>query len=68
MFGSRKKLNWQDSYFHATTTKPFDQVKMKLVEVKDVRWRIGRWRRNMLSSEDDVEEVTEGFVEEGDGE
>ena len=29
MFGGRKKLNSQISYFPATTTKPSDQVKME---------------------------------------
>ena len=46
MFGSRKKLNSQISYFYTTTTKSSDQVKMEEGEVKEVRWRKGRLRRD----------------------
>ena len=40
-----KKSNSEISYFYATTTKPSDQVKMEGGEVKEARWRKGRWRR-----------------------
>ena len=46
LFGSRKKLNSQISYFYTTITKPSDQVKMEEGEVKEVRWRKGRLRRD----------------------
>ena len=46
MFGSRKKVNLQISYFSATITKLSGQVKMEEGEVKEVRWRKGRLRRD----------------------
>ena len=52
MFGSRKKVNLQISYFSATITKLSGQVKMEEGEVKEVRqrrwwWRKDRGRRDM---------------------
>ena len=44
MFGSRKKVNLQISYFSATITKLSGQVKVKKEEVKEVRLRIWWWR------------------------
>ena len=45
MFGSRKKLNSQISYFYTKTTKPSKQVNIEEGEVKEVRWKKGRLRR-----------------------
>ena len=49
MFGSRKKINSQISYFYATITKPADQVNMEDFKVKEIRWRRGKWRSDRLS-------------------
>ena len=46
MFGSRKKVNIQISYFSATITKPSVQVNMKEGEVMEVRQSKWRWRRD----------------------
>jgi len=46
LFGGRKKINSQISYFPATTTKPSDQVKIEEGKVKEVTWRRRRWRRD----------------------
>jgi hypothetical protein len=40
------KLNSQISYFHTTTTKPSDPVKMQKGEVNEVRLRKRRLRRD----------------------
>ena len=47
MFGSRKKVNLQISYFSATITKHDGQVKMEEGEVKKVRQRMCRFRRDI---------------------
>ena len=52
MFGRRKKVYIQISYFAATIIKPSSQVKMEEGEVKEVRqrrwwWRKDRGRRDM---------------------
>ena len=60
-FGQRpckKKLNSLISLFSATTRKPSCHVKIK---AKKGRWRVRRWRRN-------VEEVYDGYVDEGESE
>ena len=44
MFGSRKKVNVQISYFSATITKPSVQVKIEEgIEVRKSKWW---WRRD----------------------
>ena len=46
LVAAKKRLYSQISYFY-TTTNPSNQVKMEEGEVKDVRWRKGRLRRDM---------------------
>ena len=43
---AKKMVNLQISFFYATITKPSGQVKMEDGEVKEMRQRRWRWRRD----------------------